>query len=125
MNRHENREKAMITVYQNLIVPRDPDELIQDNFPEGALSEDPYISDVIHTAIANTDRYHGYIDRVLEGWTFDRLGYLEQAILLCGCAEFDLKQIEAAVIIDEYVRLAKKYCDPDSFKLINGVLDRL
>ena len=110
MNRHENREKAMITVYQNLIVPRDPDELIQDNFPEGALSEDPYISDVIHTAIANTDRYHGYIDRVLEGWTFDRLGYLEQAILLCGCAEFDLKQIEAAVIIDEYVRLAKKYC---------------
>ena len=104
MNRHENREKAMITVYQNLIVPRDPDELIQDNFPEGALSEDPYISDVIHTAIANTDRYHGYIDRVLEGWT---------------------KQIEAAVIIDEYVRLAKKYCDPDSFKLINGVLDRI
>jgi N utilization substance protein B len=62
---------------------------------------------------------------VLEGWSFDRLGCIEQAILLNGCAEFDLKQVEAAVIIDEYVRLAKKYCDSDSYRLINGVLDRI
>ncbi|MBO7702912.1 MAG: transcription antitermination factor NusB, partial [Solobacterium sp.] len=27
--------------------------------------------------------------------------------------------------IDEYVRLAKKYCDSDSYKLINGVLDKI
>lgn len=54
---------------------------------------------------------------------FDRLGRIEQAILLNGCSEFDLKKTEAAVIIDESVQLAKKYCDADTYKLINSVLD--
>jgi N utilization substance protein B len=32
MNRHELREKAMITVYQYLLVERDIDELLEDTF---------------------------------------------------------------------------------------------
>ncbi|MBR2768474.1 MAG: transcription antitermination factor NusB [Solobacterium sp.] len=124
MTRHINREKAVIAVYQNQILPRPVEELIKDNFSDEEI-EDTYILDVVRTACENTDRYHGYIDEVLEGWTFNRLGEIEQAILLCGCAEFDLKQVQAAVIIDEYVRLAKKYCEADSYKLINGVLDRI
>ena len=43
--------------------------------------------------------------------------------LLNGCAEFDLKTIEAPVIIDESVEMAKKFCDEDTYKLINSVLD--
>ncbi len=124
MTRHINREKAMHAVYQNQILPRPADELIRDNFSEEE-EADSYMIQVVRQAIENTDRYHGYIDEVLEGWSFDRLGAIEQAILLNGCAEFDLKQVQAAVIIDEYVRLAKKYCDADSYKLINGVLDRI
>ena len=124
MTRHTNREKAMYATYQNQIFKRPLSELIEANFPEGE-EIDPYIAKVIETAVTNTDRYHSYIDEVLDNWSFDRLGVIEQAILLNGCAEFDLKQIEAAVIIDEYVRLAKKYCDDDSYKLINGVLDRI
>ncbi len=29
------------------------------------------------------------------------------------------------VVINEAIELSKKYCDDDSYKLINGVLDRL
>jgi N utilization substance protein B len=124
MTRHINREKACIAIYQNQILPRPVNQLIDDNFPAEE-DRDPYILDVVKTAYENTDRYRGYIDEVLEGWSFERLGDIEKAILLCGCAEFDLKQVQAAVIIDEYVRLAKKYCEADSYKLINGVLDRI
>ena len=123
MTRHSNREKAMYVTYQNQIKNRPVDELIHDNFTEEETDE--YILQVIRQAIENTERYHGYIDEVLEGWTFDRLGYIEQALLLNGCAEFDLKQESMQVIIDEYVRLAKKFCDGDSYKLINGVLDKI
>ena len=52
-------------------------------------------------------------------------GYVEQAILLAACAEFDLKITQAPIIINEAVELAKIYCDDTAFKLINGVLDRL
>ncbi|MCH3961066.1 MAG: transcription antitermination factor NusB [Solobacterium sp.] len=123
MNRHELREKAMITVYQYLLVERDIDELIEDTFAMPKNEIDPYFIEIIHQSIENEDRYHAYIDNVLKDWKFDRLGRIEQAILLNGCSEFDLKKTEAAVIIDESVQLAKKYCDADTYKLINSVLD--
>ncbi|MBQ6221594.1 MAG: transcription antitermination factor NusB [Solobacterium sp.] len=124
MNRIKNREQALICIYQNMIYPRNLQELIEDTDSTDLL-EDTYIQEVMRTAVDNAERYRYYANQVLEGWTFDRLGYVEQAIILCGCAEFDLKQIEAAVIIDEYIKLAKKYCDAESYKLINGVLDRI
>ena len=114
----------MFVTYQNQMQSRPVDELIQDNFSEEEQT-DKYMIKVVRQAIENTDRYHSYIDEVLDGWTFDRLGYIEQAILLNGCAEFDLKQESMQVIIDEYVRLAKDFCDKDSYKLINGVLDKI
>ena len=123
MNRHELREKAMITVYQYLLVERNIDELIEDTFEAPKAEIDPYFIEVIEQSISNIDRYQAYIDKVLVDWKFDRLGKIEQAILLNGCSEFDLKKTEAAVIIDESVQLAKKYCDADTYKLINSGLD--
>lgn len=121
MKRSVQREKAMIAVYQYLLAERDIDELAADVF-EDTKPED-YFVEVMHTSVRNVERYSGYIDKVLTGWTFSRLGTIEKAILLNGCSEFDLKKTDAAVIINESVDLAKKYCEPESYKLINSVLD--
>lgn len=123
MNRHEQREKAMITIYQYLLVERDIDTLIEDEFGENVKNVDSYFLDVIHNSIDKREQFSNYINNVLTTWTFDRLGKVEQAILLNGCSEFDLKQVQAAVIMDESVELAKKYCDEEAYKLINRVLD--
>ena len=82
MKRHELREKSMIAIYQNLLVNTDIDELIRDQFEMEPEKLDPYFHDVINTAISHKDEYAGYIDQVLDGWTFERLGYIEKAILL-------------------------------------------
>lgn len=124
MNRSELREKAMITVYEYLLVNRDIDSLIEDVFEMPADELDPYFRDIIDYSVKNEQRYAGYIGQVLKkGWSYDRLGVVEKAILLNGCSEFDLKKVQAAVIIDEAVELAKTYCDDDAYKLINSVLD--
>ena len=123
MNRHEQRVKAMITVYQYLLVNRDINTLITDTFNTEEAEPDEYFIKVVHQSVDNKERYEQYINNVLKGWTFERLGCIEQAILLNGCSEFDLKQLQAAVIIDEYVEIAKAYCDEEAFKLINRVLD--
>lgn len=123
MNRHEERKKAMITVYQYLLTDRDLDELITNTFEMDLDKIDPYFLDVIRTSVKNKERYASYIDEVLTDWKFERLGMIEKAILLNGCAEFDLKQNSAAVIIDESVEMAKEFCDEDAYKLINRVLD--
>ena len=124
MNRSELREKAMITVYQYLLVKRDTKQLIEDAFEMGQKDIPEYFVKVIHTAIDNEEKYKGYSNEVIKkGWSYDRLGAIEKAILINGCAEFDLKEVEAAVIINESVELAKKYCDEDTYKLINRILD--
>ena len=116
----------MITVYQYLLVNRDIDELIESVYEVPLEEVDPYFRDVIYSSVKNEKRYGGYITQVLkEGWSYERLGYIEKAILLNGCSEFDLKQTEAAIIIDEAVELAKYYCDSDTYKLINSVLDKI
>ena len=62
-----------------------------------------------------------YLDR-----EYDRLDFVEQAILELATTEFDQrKDIPYRVIIDEYVELAKTFGAQDSFKYINGVLDKI
>ncbi len=113
----------MITVYQYLLVRRNVDELMEDEFNMPVDQIDPYFVDIINNTVSHEEEYAGYINRVLEGWSYERLGYIEKAILLNGCSEFALKQNAASVIIDESVEMAKKYCDEDTYKLINSVLD--
>jgi transcription antitermination protein NusB len=54
------------------------------------------------------------------------VGCVEMAVLRLGC--FELKEgidIPYRVVINESVNLAKKFAATDSYKFINGVLDKL
>lgn len=122
-SRRDQREKAMIVIYTYLVEPRDLDTLIADTYEEHLEETDPYFLDVIHDAIENKNLYASYVDPLLDDWTWDRLGLIEKSVLLLGCAEFNQKQLAARVIIDEAVRLDKKYGDKDSYKIVNKILD--
>jgi N utilization substance protein B len=73
-------------------------------------------------------RHHRRIDhliaRHLARWSLARIGAVERAILRVASAELVyLRDTPARVILDEAVRLAHRYGDPDSASFINGVLD--
>lgn len=123
MNRHTIREKSMICIYQYLLCDKDIEESIIDVFETSNI--DDFANLLIYESIKNKDRYIEYINQVMKDYTFDRLGYIEKAILLLGCSEFDNKTALASIIIDEYIILTKEYCDTDAYKLINSVLDKL
>lgn len=124
MNRHQLREKLMISIYQSQLLKKSLYETVEDNFETAADIED-YGKNLIKSVANEKERFIEYINAVLDDWTFDRLGYIEQSILLLACAEFDCKEISAQVIMDEAINLTKSYCDDNTYKLINGVLDRL
>lgn len=124
-SRHIAREKAMICIYQLLLYPRSHKEVMENIFLTDFDKIDDFAKLLVEHSIANKDRFVGYINEVLDNYTFDRLGYVEQAILLVACTEFDQKLNAVTVVIDEAVTFAKKYCDDQSYKLINGVLDKI
>ena len=125
MNRHKLREKCMTCLYQHRLLKKTIDEASLDVFGGHVQELNVFEKNLLQNVIDREEEYIQYIDAVLKDWTFDRLGYVEQSILLLACSEFDQKEIQAAIIMDEAINLAKAYCEDDSYKLINGVLDRL
>jgi len=126
MNRHQIREKVMIATYQYLLIKNDMEEIIYDVFETKDLTViDSYFATVINNITANKDDYITYINSVVDNYKFDRLGYIEQAILLTACGEFSAKELSASIIIDEAINLAKNYCDEEAYKLINVILERI
>lgn len=122
--RHELREMGMRSLYQSFLLNKDIKQCVYDNCESNEI--DPFLYTITIDAMKYKDIYIDQINASLnDGWEFQRLGYVEQAILIIACCELDLEVSPKAIVIDEAVTLAKKYCDEETYKLINGVLDHL
>lgn len=125
MNRHEIRLMAMECVYQHMLLGKDIKKCIFDAM-KGNNEIDGYLYSLTIGTIENKDRYIDMINGYLrKDWSFDRLSVLEQSILLISFQEVLENEMPKAVVINEAITLAKKYCDESSYKLINGVIDQL
>jgi len=125
MNRHETRELAMTCLYQSFLLEKDIKRILLENDKVGN-KVSPFLYTITIDATTNLNSYKKRINEVLKGdWTFERLGYIEQAILVIALCELDFETAQRQIIIDEAIVLAKKYCDDDTYKFINGVLDKL
>ena len=123
-SRHKLRELAMTSLYQHFLLQKDIKECVYDNSETNEI--DPFLYTVTIDAIRYQDVYIDKINAALrQDWTFARLGFVEQAILMMAACELYLETAPKAIVIDEAVTLAKKYCDDETYRLINGVLDRL
>ena len=122
--RHELREMGMRSLYQSFLLNKDIKQCVYDNCETNKI--DPFLYTITIDAMKYKDIYIEKINQSLtDYWEFKRLGYVEQAILIIACCELDLDVSPKAIVIDEAVTLAKKYCDEETYKLINGVLDHL
>lgn len=98
-------------------------EVIESVFNCPSKECDPFAKDLIKLSIKNADESIKNISACLKDWTFDRLNYIEQAILLSAYTQYKYMEQPKKIAINVAVDLAKKYCDDNSYKFINGVLD--
>ena len=123
MNRHEYRVKLVFALYQSLLLNKEISRSVEDNFDDEEKNE--YVTVLENDLIINKDNYIEEISLHLKKWTFERLSYLEQAILLVATSEIKKEIASKNIIIDEAIRIAKMYCDEKSYQYINRVLDNL
>ena len=122
------RQKAIICVYQNLIVDASWTDMknyikADDQLIEGARAYD-FCIQLIENVLTNKDNYIQVIEKQLKkGWSFNRLNKMEAAILLVSTSELLDSDLDKSIVINEAVINAKEYCDEDSYKFINGVLN--
>ena len=123
MNRHEERIFLMEKVYRHLLLHDDLQTSL--NTEENKEGYSDFISSILVDISNNEDVYKGKIEQYLNKWSFDRLNLVDQAIMLVALSELQLNLNDKAVVINEALQLSKKYSDPDNYRYINGVLDRL
>ncbi|MBO4309793.1 MAG: transcription antitermination factor NusB [Lachnospiraceae bacterium] len=75
--------------------------------------------------IDKIDEIDKKISEVSKGWTIDRIGKVELAVIRLAVYEilFD-EGIPSSVAINEAVELAKKFGPQDSYSFVNGILAR-
>jgi len=58
-------------------------------------------------------------------FSFDRMDPMDKALFTLGCVEYKEFETPKEVLLNELVELAKRYADPGSSKLINGIMHKI
>jgi transcription antitermination factor NusB len=124
------REKAIVGIYQYLLVDSSLEDIYQFLAEDETLSKNPESMEfskwLVNTTIEHIDSYKSLIAKYLKkGWTIDRISVMEQAILLIAICEIMESDLDERIIINEAVINAKAFCDETSYKFINGVLHKV
>ncbi len=125
-NRSELRKLCMTILYQIEIYKKNNiDYQIDDVINEVVDIDNEFVKEIVYGVTTYRNEIDQIANKYLTGWTIDRLGNTDGAILRMGIFELLYTQTPAIVAINEAVELAKVYSDDDVRKMINGVLDKV
>ncbi len=96
--------------------------------PLGSLFEgeiDPFAQALAEGVMARAPELDERITAAAIDWPADRLGAVERNVLRVALFELDRGDPPTEVVLDEAVRLSKRYASEDAAKLVNGILGRI
>ena len=118
--RRSARRHAVVVLYQqDLLGLSAEDALVRAGDSRG--------DEFTAALVRGVGQHRGEIDELLgkhvEGWSLQRLGVLERAILRLAAYELLWEpEVPSAVVLDEAVQAAKRFCSDEAGSLVNGVL---
>ncbi len=86
--------------------------------------EEQFIRRLVQIVMEQKQGIDAEISKNLIGWKLGRLALIDRNLLRMGMAEASFNS-QKPIIIDDLLRIAKKYSDADSYKLINAILDKV
>ncbi len=126
-SRHLARRNAVQALYQWDLTEQDPGD-IETNFIQ-AHDLSNVDTDYFQHLIRNVPLYHQEVDDHLSQYIkrgIENIDPVERAILRLGAYELEYeKSIPYKSIIDEAIELTKVFGAEESYRFVNGVLDRV
>ncbi|MBU1599371.1 transcription antitermination factor NusB [bacterium] len=126
--RTRGRETALQLLYWQAITCEPPEKVVEGYFSE--YPEDEEVAEFAQTLFYGVIKEQEYLDKTirahLEHWELERVAILDHHILRLGLFELlFLAETPPVVVIDEAIELAKRFSTQDSFRFVNGILDRV
>ena len=125
LNRSELRVKIMTILYQINVYETNKVEYNIDDVIKSVLDIDnEFVKEIVYGVTTYKDELKDICNKYLSGWTINRLGNTDQAILMMGIYELKYTDTPPIVAINEAVNLAKVYSDDKVKNMINAALDK-
>ncbi|MCF2625441.1 transcription antitermination factor NusB [Fusobacterium perfoetens] len=130
MSRRLAREELFKIVFESEINGKDLDTVLasyleRENEVELNEKGKEFLVEYAKGISENQDKILAELDEKMEGWSFERVGNVEKALLKISVYEILFKDTPKEIIINEAVELAKKYGDVKTYEFVNGVLAKL
>lgn len=125
--RSKARKRAVDVLYAAALRDADPVRLlVARNEVTEQLAPNDYAVTLVEGVVAHRERIDELLTEHAEGWTLDRMPFVDLAILRLGLYELLwASDVPDPVAIDEAVQLARTLSTDDSPRFVNGVLGRL
>ena len=95
------------------------------NFFKGLNDQErEFITQIIDSVLRELPQIDSLISENLIDWSLGRLAPVDRNLIRMGIAESRVNS-EKAIVIDDIIRISKKYGSEDSFKIINAILDKV
>lgn len=126
LNRSELRKKIMTILYQVNIYKNNKMSYNLENVINEVIEIDnEFVKEIVYGVTTYQREIDEIANKYLDGWTIDRLGNTDRAILEIGIYELLYTDTPDIVCINEAIELAKLYSDDEVRRMINGVLDKV
>jgi len=130
LSRNKIQEATMILIYDAITYSfleneLDVEALLSNFFSTPYDNVNYFVKKSILNFLVNRESILSEIQANLSNWKFENLNRIAQSILILAVTHFRyVEPVEKKIVIDNAVRLAKKYLDDRDYKLINAVLDK-
>jgi N utilization substance protein B len=125
MGRRQSREIALQMLFASEFDARDYKNagLMVIHTSDADDESKDFAKDLFLGVLENMDELDSLISKFLENWKLDRLFVIDRCILRLSIYELiKITDTPSSVVIDQAVRLAKKFGNDDSSKFVNGIL---
>ncbi|GAB1468441.1 transcription antitermination factor NusB [Candidatus Cloacimonadota bacterium] len=116
----EFREYGMLNEYPEVLQSLSSAENINPSSPVYAFADE-----LVKNTIINIEDVEAEIDKHTDNWSLENIAHLDRSILFVAVYELLLTDTPAAVVINEAIEIAKRFCGEPTAKFINGILDSI
>lgn len=125
--RHRSREIAVQTLYPWLLTqtPLRQTSTYMQSLPDFKQADAEFFNTIISGIESDIANLNQILEMGLDR-PISKLSSIEHAILLIGAYELEkCEDTPFKVVIDEAIKLTKTFGNPDGFRFVNGVLDKV
>ena len=116
-----SRDKVLQTLYELEVGGEDLKDVLKNHSSE---KSNAFYNDILKGVLDNQENIDKKIQNNLDR-PFQQLDVIEKNAIRIGLFELMNKELDSAIVINESIRMTKKYGSVEGYKLVNAVLDKI